>query len=463
MLLALLAAGFTAWLYMPVPALSATIPAADRPAAQNGLLWLSTGGARIVDSLGRTVILRGFNDEALLEKTVAPAPLDATDAMLIERSGFDVVRLPIAWSLLEPQEGRIDHAYIERIAAAVALLNAHHLYVVLDMHFLGYSPVYGGSGAPAWATVPDVPDPVWGPMPSLARFLSPAINVSYARFWLSARLQSDLIDVWAAVAARFRDDSGVAGYDLFNEPHAFPMLPIRFDKDQLFPFYAHAIEGIGAVDPNHLFFIGNDMAADLPTWTVRIDAPNIVYAPHVYTGSLLPPAFDGNPQPLRTHVNELASEASSLSAPLWFGEFSIDYHSKAGPGWIAAIIDSFAQHDAGWAWWQWRESSGYGVRSADGSTIDMPLLRTLARPYLDATPSGVTSASPPGTDSLRIAVAAAHGEAPVDVAWPAYLLGAPSVVSTCGASTAWDGMIARLTITIAPHVACTVSVEEGRG
>ena len=456
MLLALLACSITAWLYMPVPALSATVPAQDRPAAENGLPWLSATGQRIVDSAGRTVMLRGFNDDALLESTMHPAPLDATDATLMVSSGFDVVRLPIAWSLLEPTEGRIDQGYLDRIAAAVSLLTSHHLYVVLDMHFLGYSPVYGGSGAPAWATVPHVPDPIWGPMPSLGRFLSPAINVSYARFWFTQGLQQDLVAVWADVARRFRNDSGVAGYDLFNEPHAFPTLPIRFDKDQLFPFYAAAIQAIGAADPNHLFFLGNDMAADLPTWVVHIDAPNLVYAPHIYTGSLLPPAFDGNSQPERTHIDELASEASSLPGALWFGEFSIDYTSPRGPGWVAAVLAAFAQHDAGWAWWQWRESSGYGVRSADGRAMNLPLLRALAAPYVMATPSGVSAAA--GGATLRLVVAAAHGDAPIEVAWPAFLLGAPLVTSTCDAGSIWDASASRAAIVVTPGASCSVTV-----
>jgi len=457
LLLPLLVSGFTAWLFLPVPALTATVPPPDRPPALAALPWLSVHGQRIVDDLGRTVILRGFNDAALLEPDTHPAPLDATDATLMERAGFDVVRLPIAWSLLEPQRGVFDSAYLDRISAAVAMLNAHDLYVVLDMHFLGYSPVYGGSGAPAWATVAGVPDPVWGPMPSLGRFLSPAINISTAHFWLSQSLQADYFAAWGHVARRFRGDSGVAGYDLINEPHSFPLPPFRFDKDQLFPFYAHGVETVGAVDPNHLFFLDNDMAGDLPTSIVPLSAPNLVYAPHVYTGSLIPPPFDGNTEPLHTHVNELASEAASVPAALWFGEFSVDFHSARAPQWIATVLSDFAQHGAGWAWWQWRESSGYGVRSVDGTTVDTPLLRALAQPYLEAAATGVTAHS--SAVSLLISVPASSAVVPLDVAWPESLNGTPVMASTCGATSSWDSVAARLTVTPPAHEACAVSVE----
>ena len=455
MLVALLLAGFAAWLFLPVPALTAVVPPPQRPAALPGLPWLQVSEQRIVDTFGRDVLLRGFNDDALLESTVHPAPLDATDATLMDQSGFDLVRLPIAWSNLEPHRGVFDGHYLDRIAAAVALLNAHGLYVVLDMHSLGFSPVYGGSGAPMWATVPGVPDPVWGPMPSAGRLLSPAINVSTAHFWLSTSLQQDYFAAWQFVARRFRDDSGIAGYDLINEPHSFPLPPFRFDKDQLFPFYQRGVESIGAVDPNHLFFLDNDMAGDLPTTIVPLHAPDLVYAPHVYTGSLIPPSFTGDPGPLRTHVDELAREAAAVPAGLWFGEFSIDFNSRYGAAWTEAAIDDFAAHNAGWAWWQWRETSGYGVRSYNGATLDMPLLRALARPYLEFAEPGVTADRASSPDSLGLTVKAAA--APLEVAWPAYLLGAPQVVSTCGATADYDSASARLTLSAGR--ACTIIVK----
>lgn len=457
MLIALLLAGFAAWIFLPVPGLTASVPPPDRPPAQPGLPWLSVSANRIVDSAGRRVLLHGFNDDALLESTQHPAPLDATDASLMERSGFDVVRLPIAWSLLEPQRGHFDMGYLDRIAAAVALLNAHHLYVVLDMHSLGWSPVYGGSGAPRWATVQGVPDPVWGPMPSAGRLLSPAINVSTAHFWLSQSLQSDYFDAWNVVAGRFRDDSGVAGYDLMNEPHSFPFPPFRFDKDQLFPFYQRGIEQVGAVDSNHLFFLDNDMTGDIPTSVVPLSAPNLVYAPHVYTGSLVPPPFSGDPGPLRTHVDELASEAASVPAALWFGEFSIDSHASHGLQWVNDALDDFAAHDAGWAWWQWRESSGYGVRSYNGTTLDMALLRTLARPYVAFAPPGV-SAEQGSAAALGVSVSASHSSAPIIIAWPAYPRGQPATVSTCGATATLDATSARLTLSIPKGLTCTIIV-----
>ena len=451
MLLGSMLVAFAAWLFLPVPALTATVPPPSRAAAQPGLPWLSTSGDRIVDSTGRAVLLRGFNVDALLEPTMHPSPLEATDAALMQQSGFD------AWSQLEPERGYFDSTYLDSITRAVALLNSHGLYVVLDMHSLGWSPAYGGSGAPAWATVQGVPDPVWGPMPSLGRLLSPAINVSTAFFWLSSDLQAQYFDAWTFVVQRFRHDSGVAGYDVINEPHSFPLPPFRFDKDQLWPFYAHAVEVLGAADPNHLFFLDNDMTGDLPTSVVPLHAPNIVYAPHVYTGSLIPPNFTGDPHALQTHVNELVSEGASVPAPVWFGEFSINIGDSYSAQWIDAVLGDFDAHHAGWAWWQWRETSGYGVRSKTGK-VNTSLLRLLAHPYLAAAPEGAVARYLARSATLQIRVPAAHDAAMIDVAWPVTVLGPPRSSSTCGATVTWDAGVARMAVYLPGGSGCAVTV-----
>jgi endoglycosylceramidase len=456
----LLVIAFVVWLVLPVPALSAVVPnPGNRPAAQPGLPWLSTADDRIVDSSGRAVTLRGFNDDALLESTIAPAPLDATDATLMQESGFDVVRLPIAWSLLEPERGVFSTAYLNRVVGAVALLNAHDIYVVLDMHFLGWSPAFGGSGAPAWATLSWVPDIEWGPMPSLTRLLSPAINASTAYFWLTSDWQTQYLDTWQFVAARFRDDSGVAGYDIINEPHAFPLLPLRFDKDDLFPFYARAITAIGRTDPHHLFILESDSLGDLPTSVVPLAAPDLVYSPHVYTGVLFPPAFDGSPQALDTHVSTEASEAAQVPAALWVGEFGIDTTSPDASEWISDALTAFAADGAGWAWWQWRADGPWDVRNAAGTSIDMTLLRELARPYLAAAPSGVSAVLGGGdgaTASLAVTVAASHGPAEIEIAWSGYTLGAPTVGTTCGVPATWEASSARVLVSVPSGEGCEI-------
>jgi endoglycosylceramidase len=455
-LVLMLAAGWL-WAYVPVPALAVSLPPASQPPGV--LPWLSVSGSRIVDSSGRAVLLRGFNTSALLEPdTVVPAPLDERDIVEMQQSGFTVLRVPIAWSRLEPVRGAVDTAYLDSVARLVSLAETHGMYVVLDMHFLDWGPGFGGSGAPRWASLAGVPDLQWWPWDSWRRHLSPAVNAAYTYFWLSPDWQEDFRMVWRAVASRFRADPGVAGYDLFNEPHPIPIPPRLFERDWMWPLYARTIESIGSVDPNHLFFVEGDLLGDFPTTMVPLHARGVVYSPHIYTGSLVPPAFDGNRTPFFDHVAEQRGEAEQVPAPMWTGELGIDHSAPHASEYADTALDAYDDDQSGWAWWQWREGTPWGVAGTSGD-VDRGWLVHLARPFVALAPAGVAGGRGDGVHGmLTVHVAASHGDAPTVVSWPAFTLAAPRVSGSCVASSSWDGAAARLTLRLIAGAACEVTI-----
>lgn len=448
------------WVYLPVSALSVALPPPHR-AATGALPWLHVdNAARIVDDRGRSVLLRGFNDAALLEPdTVRPAPLDAHDAEVMQRSGFTVVRLPVAWSRLEPTRGVVDQQYLQEVADTVSLVEQHGMYVVLDMHFLDWGPRYGGSGAPRWATLPGVPDAQWWPWDSWRRHLSPAVNAAYTYFWLAPDWQADFDMVWQKLARRFRDDPGVAGYDIFNEPHPLPIPPRIFENDWMWPLYARTIAAIGAVDANHLFIVEGDLFGDFPTTIVPLHARDVVYSPHIYTGSLVPPAFTGDRSAFDAHVREQEGEARQVPAPMWTGELGIDKQQPHATEYVDTALDAYDDDGTGWAWWQWRQDHHWSVEDRAGE-VDLAWLKHLARPFIANAPPGVRGGRGDGfVGRLVIRVEASHGDAPVEVSWPAYTLGSPHVRGACVADSRWDAITARLTLTLTmPATACDVLV-----
>jgi endoglycosylceramidase len=445
------------WAYVPVPALSVDLPPAQRPPGV--LPWLHVeGDSRIVDDQGRDVLLRGFNDDALLEPdSVGPAPIDAHDAEVMQRSGFTVVRLPVAWSRLEPQRGRIDTAYLDEVVRDVRLIEQHGMYAVLDMHFLDWGPQFGGSGAPRWASLPAVPDAQWWPWESWRRHLSPAVNAAYTYFWLSPDWQSDFDLAWRTVALRFRGDPGVAGYDLVNEPHPLPIPPRLFEADWMWPLYARTIAAIGSVDAAHLFFVEGDLFGDYPTTIVPLHAPDVVYSPHIYTGSLVPPAFDGDRKPFFDHVREQEGEARQVPGPMWTGELGIDKQQAHAVDYVDTALDAYDDDATGWAWWQWRQDDHWSVEDA-GGVVDLDWLHHLARPFLAAAPVGVRGGRGDGVrGTLTVHVDAVRGAGGAVVSWPAYTLGPPRLVrGACLASWRWDDAAARLTLALRPGVGCDI-------
>jgi endoglycosylceramidase len=410
------------------------------------------------------VLLRGFNVDALTTYPLQPpAAIDDTDALLIQRHGFNVVRLGIDWAQLEPGRGKINHAYIERVADTVRMLNGRNLYVILDMHFrLGWSPKLGDSGAPPWATV-DLPN--WNPLPqtSWGVALSPAVAASNTYFWFSSRgWQAEFSNAWKEVALRFKDNPGVAGYDIYNEPHPLPIPPKLFEKYWMWPMYQRVIEGIGSVDPNHLFLVEGILLLSLETTTIRFKAPNLVYGVHVYEGSLVPPAFGGDRHLIDDRFRLRAREAREIGAPLWIGEIGHDLTNPMAAQYADVLMDNADDLGIGWAWWQWRQNRYWGIRDASGNNLNRDFLKHLARPYLMAAPEGIKAGRGDGLRGhLEITVSRNHGTSPIVVGWSTLTLPAPNVTGDCIRTSQWDAVQSRLTINLRSISSCKLVVESG--
>jgi hypothetical protein len=447
--------------YWPPGSLTASVAATHPGASDGSLVWLRTDHGRIVDADGRKVLLRGFNVDALVSYPKdPPAPLDESDASRMQQAGFDVVRLGIDWSQLEPVRGRFDRAYLDRVAGTVAMLNRHGLYVVLDMHFrLGWSPRFGYSGAPAWATIGA---PNWNPLPqySWSPSLVPAAIASDLYFWLWSDWKTDFYRAWQAVATRFKDTPGVAGYDIFNEAHPLPIPPRIFEKSYLWPMFKDAIEAIGAVDGHHLFFVQGILLLTLNTVVVRLNAPNVVYGAHLYEASLIPPFWNGDPTFLRQRFQERVHEAAEVPAPLWIGELGYDFTQNGALSYADAALDEADDLGIGWAWWQWRENKYWGIVDAGGQLVNMEALRHLARPYAIAAPDGVHPGRGDGLHGrLSITVSAAHAQLPIVISWSALTLSAPVASGGCLRSSHWDATAARLTLELEPGTGCHLTIQ----
>jgi endoglycosylceramidase len=143
--------------------------------------------------------------------------------MMIRGWGMNCVRLGILWDGLEPEPGRIDTAYLDRIARLLGWARAAGLYVLLDMHQDLYSVKFS-DGAPAWATLDEGKPHTTGAVWSDAYYISEAVQTALDHFWANSPgpdgvgLQEHYARVWRAVALRFKDEPAVVGFDLMNEP-----------------------------------------------------------------------------------------------------------------------------------------------------------------------------------------------------------------------------------------------------
>jgi endoglycosylceramidase len=187
----------------------------------------------------------------------------ATDARTLARLGFNVVRLGIIWEGLEPGpvNARINdphfcgphragtpfptlargtdpysagtvRAYLAKTDRIVNLLAAAGLRVIVDMHADVYGSAFSnangltpwnGEGAPLWATCTGgarfTPTPGWG-----KAYLLRPVQVALHHFFANdvrGDLQGQYGRVWQAVAAHFRGNPDVLGYEIYNEPNDY--------------------------------------------------------------------------------------------------------------------------------------------------------------------------------------------------------------------------------------------------
>jgi endoglycosylceramidase len=390
--------------------------------AAPGLPWLHVahrGGLPVVvDGAGRTVILRGANasgfeddwyhapndvqlkapfwpiDPAAYDHGRCPAnshriaqpPLCERDFAQMRALGFNIVRLTLSWSSLEPTPGRYDPTYLNRIEQVVRWAAAQRIYVLLDMHQDNYSrfmPFHSdvevppllvakagsgnhSAGAPPWAIITDgIP-----PLTLVGTdFTNAAMEAAFTAFWLNrASLQDHYIGAIAAVAARVKDNPAVVGYEIMNEPlPGFVQDPV-FSATLLYPFYGRVIDGVR--DRRHLFFFEPMALRNLLDAAPQVSIPftsypNIVYAPHVYThvftAEASVPGLAGLPYPLDYDqaFTTATAEAQAMNAALFIGEYgngALSDDMRLAPQ--TAALD---RHQAGAAVWHWKANCDPGT------------------------------------------------------------------------------------------------------
>jgi hypothetical protein len=135
--------------------------------AAGGLDELYSDGSAILGRQGRQVVLRGMNVTGMLQaRDIDPgAPPTTDDFARMHAFGFDVIRLAISRSRLEPQHGDFAQAYLQEIKQVVDLAARFGIYTVVDTHDIDWSYTLGGDGAPAWATALWLPRSGPGPPP----------------------------------------------------------------------------------------------------------------------------------------------------------------------------------------------------------------------------------------------------------------------------------------------------------
>ena len=403
------------------------------------------GGPYLYDSQGRVVFFHGADavykhaPYELYPDPGKPWNFSTSDASLMARLGFNVVRLGMTWSGLEPgnappndpaicddgkpaNPGQFDRAvldrYVARLTRTVDLLGRFHIYTILDMHQDVYNQMFDGEGAPRWAVCTDGVPSVDPPGRWSLEYATKAAGIAFHHFWANnvrGDLQGQYDQVWGAVARAFRGNRWILGYDPFNEPFSTSL--IRFGDEhfdsQLECFYtgtAHigtpshgapalrcpaddpargVVPTILANDPHHLIFDEPDNYASrgLPTYIGPMDLPNLVFNVHIYCGARSP--VTGNPtntaacaaqdmRSLHARASDRPALASAAQAkgPAWFVS---EFGASSEPALLASITAAMDAQQVGWVYWAWKYYADPTGSAAESLVMADGRLRSTAR------------------------------------------------------------------------------------
>ncbi|MDG0790947.1 glycoside hydrolase family 5 protein [Cohnella ginsengisoli] len=248
------------------------------------------------------------------------------DIAWIAAEGFNSVRVPLlARTLLEEREPvRFKPDMIARIDQVVRWCERYGLYVILDLH-----------GAPGGQTGTNIDDS----------------ERDLPELFLDAANRMRTVALWRLLAARYRDEWIVAGYDLLNEP-----LPEWFaaHNDSVMPFYEEVIAAIRELDDRHMIILeGVHWATDWSIFDALPDS-NVLLQFHKYWNA-----------PDTASIQVYLDHRERLNAPLFMGE-----GGENNKDWYAGAFRLFEDHGISWNFWTWKkmdtDNSPCSIRRPEG-------------------------------------------------------------------------------------------------
>jgi aryl-phospho-beta-D-glucosidase BglC (GH1 family) len=241
------------------------------------------------------------------------------DIQFIASTGVNTIRLPFHYKLLTDEDYMgltANQDGFTRIDSAISWCREHNLYLILDMH-----------DAPGGQTGDNIDD-------------------SYGYPWLfeSETSQQLFCDIWKKIAAYYKNETTILGYDLINEPIAPYFENMDELNNKLAPLYKRVIKAIREVDTNHILLIGGAQwnGNFKPLQNVSFDDGQIMYTCHRYRG-----------EPTKEAIQGFISFRDSVNLPMYMGE--IGHNTDE---WQTAFCRTMEENNIGYTFWPYKKKDG---------------------------------------------------------------------------------------------------------
>src|SRR5207248_5380390 len=154
----------------------------------------------------------------------------------------------------------------------------------------------------------------------------------------SSESQQLTVNLWQKIAARYRHQPAVIGYDLLNEPiaHYFDTASLN---PKLEPLYRKIVAGIRGVDRNHLIFLGGaQWDTNFKVFGPPFDE-RLVYTFHKYWMAVKPEA-----------IQEYIDFSNKYNVPIWMSE-----SGENTDEWINSFRTLLERNGIGWCFWPYKK------------------------------------------------------------------------------------------------------------
>ncbi|MBN2498112.1 MAG: cellulase family glycosylhydrolase [Deltaproteobacteria bacterium] len=379
----------------------------DLTVAELDSLRLTVDGTRLLDSLGREVMLRGvatgcrakvapyfafaFRESGLAGHASAP-PFDEAAGAFLDRVvgwGHNWIRLPFSWQALEPELGSYDQAYLDRYLALIDAAAARGLRVVVDFHQDVYCEHFCGDGFPIWTLPEPLPEPPDGCEDWYMGYLTnPDINAAFDRFWADRDgIRAAFVEMWREMAGSAWAHDGVVAFEVINEPG-----PGTADVDSWAPtvlrdFYAQLVSAIRESAP------GAPVVLDAPVMSSATaetslelpEAEGLIFGPHYYEPTvMLLDEWTGTGD-LSAPIGRWRAQADAWGVPAILGEFGVRATCTGGADYLRTYYRNLDAQRLSAAVWEyscdeldWNQEH-YSLVDADGQ--ESPMADEIVRPY----------------------------------------------------------------------------------
>ena len=238
------------------------------------------------------------------------------DVQFIKEQGANTIRLPFHYKLFTDEDYMgltANQDGFARVDSLVEWCREANLYLILDMH-----------DAPGGQTGDNIDD-------------------SYGYPWLfeSEASQKLYCDVWRKIAAHYKNEPVILGYELFNEPIAPYFENMEELNGKLEDVYKLGVAAIREVDKNHIILLGGSQwnGNFKPFKDSKFD-DKIMYTCHRYGGDPTPEA-----------IQNFISFRDSVNLPMYMGE--IGHNTDE---WQATFCQTMRDNNIGYTFWLYKKA-----------------------------------------------------------------------------------------------------------